>query len=430
MTNKGSLHFAGILFATVLVHLWLIFEASLQLAVMPLNDLNLYGSWMSEQESMGFQAVYGLTRDWVYPFVAQLPMLLAAAIGGGSGLLNGWLALVALLNLMAVGELVGWGRGAASDFKGAWFWLLFMALLGPVAIGRIDSVATVLAVFGLVALTRNRLTTAMILFTGGAWMKIWPASLALAIFLADKRRKLIFLVAAATSGTFLALGALLGGGLQMFSFISKQGDRALQIEAPIATIWLWLAKFNLANATIYFDNNLLTNQIAGLGALEVSALMTPVMAVALAITAWLGVRAYKVGAPTNHVFAAIALTATLDLIVFNKVGSPQFEGWLAVPLIAGIIFKAPKWGAAVVGGLGIALLTHLVYPIFYIDLMGLGWLSLVTLTIRNLALIWLLVWANQYLSGLSKPMNQAARQSSAQRFRARLKTRRDRSLTR
>jgi len=429
LTNKRALHLAGILFATVLVHLWLIFEASLQSSVMPLNDLNLYGSWMTEQQFFGFQEVYGLTRDWVYPFVAQLPMLLAAAIGGGSGLLNGWLALVTLLNLLAIGELVGWGRGAAANFKGAWFWLLFMALLGPVAIGRIDSVATVLAVFGLVALARNRLTTAMILFTSGAWMKIWPVALALAVFLADKRRKLIFLVAAATSAIFLALGALLGGGLQMFSFIFKQGDRALQIEAPIATIWLWLAKFNLANSTIYFDNNLLTNQIAGLGALEVSALMTPVMVGALAITAWLGFRGHKAGAPTNHLFAAIALTATLDLIVFNKVGSPQFEGWLAVPLIAGIIFKAPKWRTAVLGGLVIALLTNLVYPVFYMDLMGLGWLSLITLTLRNLALIWLLVWANKYLAGLAEPMNQEVRQSSGQRFRARLETRRDRSLT-
>jgi hypothetical protein len=429
LTNKRALHLAGILFATVLVHLWLIFEASLQSSVMPLNDLNLYGSWMTEQQFFGFQEVYGLTRDWVYPFVAQLPMLLAAAIGGGSGLLNGWLALVTLLNLLAIGELVGWGRGAAANFKGAWFWLLFMALLGPVAIGRIDSVATVLAVFGLVALARNRLTTAMILFTSGAWMKIWPVALALAVFLADKRRKLIFLVAAATSAIFLALGALLGGGLQMFSFIFTQGDRALQIEAPIATIWLWLAKFNLANSTIYFDNNLLTNQIAGLGALEVSALMTPVMVGALAITAWLGFRGHKAGAPTNHLFAAIALTATLDLIVFNKVGSPQFEGWLAVPLIAGIIFKAPKWRTAVLGGLVIALLTNLVYPVFYMDLMGLGWLSLITLTLRNLALIWLLVWANKYLAGLAEPMNQEVRQSSGQRFRARLETRRDRSLT-
>ena len=430
MTNKRVLHVAGILFATVLVHLWLIYEASLQSSVMPLNDLNLYGSWMSEQQFVGYKDVYGLTRDWVYPFVAQLPMLLAAAIGGGSGLLNGWLALITLLNLLAIGELVGWGMAATANFKGAWFWLAFMSLLGPVAIGRIDSVATVLAVFGLVALSHNRLTTAMILFTSGAWMKIWPVALALAIFLADKRRRLIFIAAAATTAVFLAVGALLGGGLQMLSFISKQGDRALQIEAPIATIWLWLAKFNLADATIYFDKNLLTNQIAGLGALEVSSLMTPVMVVALAITAWLGIRGYRAGAPTNQLFAAIALTATLDLIVFNKVGSPQFEGWLAVPLIAGIIFNAPKWRTATIGGLAIAGLTNLVYPIFYLDLMGLGWLSLTTLTIRNLALIWLLIWANRYLAGLAKPMNQEAQQSSAQRFRARLETRRDRSLTR
>jgi hypothetical protein len=406
MLTKASFQLAGLLSMTVLVHLWLVFEASTQLAVMPLNDLYLYGSWMQEQQISGFQVVYGLTRDWVYPFVAQVPMLAAAFIGGSAGLLNGWLAMITLLNLIAVGQLVGWGKPRPGALQAAWFWLGFLGLLGPVAIGRIDSVATVLAVFGLVSLAKNQLTTAMILFTSGAWMKIWPLALALAAFIADKRRKLMIVAAFATTAIFLAVGALFGGGLEMFSFISKQGDRALQIEAPIANIWLWLAKFDLANASIYFDKNLLTNQVAGLGALEVSSLMTLVMVVALAITAWLGVKAYRAKAPMNHLFAAIALTATLDLIVFNKVGSPQFEGWLAVPLMAGILFQAPRWRAAVIGGLLIALLTNLVYPIFYIDLMGLGWLSLVTLTARNVALIWLLVWANMYLSGLSKPKTQ------------------------
>lgn len=418
MTTKRALHLAGILFATVLVHLWLILEASVQVAVAPLNDLLLYGSWIAEQQLTGFEAIYGLTRDWVYPFVAQLPMLLAGAIGGGSGLLNGWLALVTLLNLLAVGELVGWGRGASTDFKGAWFWLGYLGLLGPVAIGRIDSIATVLAVFGLVALSGNHLKTAMVLFTGGAWIKIWPVALALSIFIAQRSRRMLFLTAAATTAIFLTLGALFGGGPEMLSFISKQGDRAIQIEAPIATLWLWFAKFGLADATIYFDQNLFTNQIAGLGALEVSALMTPVMAIAIAITAWLGIKAYRAGAPTQLLFAAIALTATLDLIVFNKVGSPQFEGWLAVPLIAGIIFAAPKWQPAVITGLFIALLTNLVYPVLYMDLMGLGWLSLLTLTARNLALIWLLIWANRYLGALSKPKKLEVQQSSAQQFGA------------
>lgn len=416
MTNKRALHLAGILFATVAVHLWLILEASLQLAVAPLNDLYLYGSWISEQQANGFQTIYGLTKDWVYPFVAQLPMLLAATIGGTSGLLNGWLALVTLLNLVAIGELVGWGKASPVAFRGAWFWLGYLALLGPVAIGRIDSIATVLAVFGLVALSRNRLKTAMVLFTSGAWMKIWPVALAMSIFIAEKSRKTLFLTAAATTAIFLALGALLGGGSEMISFISKQGDRAIQIEAPIATLWLWLAKFGLADASIYFDQNLFTNQIAGIGALEVSSLMTLVMVVALAITAWLGIRAYRAGAPTQHLFGAIALTATLDLIVFNKVGSPQFEGWLAVPLIAGIIFAMPKWRTAVVAGLLIALLTNLVYPLFYMDLMGLGWLSLLTLTARNLTLIWLLVWANRYLGALAKPKRLEVPQASGQEF--------------
>jgi hypothetical protein len=49
----------------------------------------------------------------------------------------------------------------------------------------------------------------------------------------------------------------------------------------------------------------------------------------------------------------------------------------------------------------IALLTNLLYPIFYMDLMALGWLGITILTLRNAMLIALLVWANLRLSKLA-----------------------------
>jgi hypothetical protein len=98
----------------------------------------------------------------------------------------------------------------------------------------------------------------------------------------------------------------------------------------------------------------------------------------------------------------VALTAVLDLIVFNKVGSPQFMIWLAVPIAAWIFFELPKAKAAVAFGLVIAALTQLVYPILYIDLMGLGDSSMVALTLRNAALLAFLVWANLQLSALTR----------------------------
>jgi hypothetical protein len=121
---------------------------------------------------------------------------------------------------------------------------------------------------------------------------------------------------------------------------------------------------------------------------------------ALAITALLGFKAHRKGAEFKQLFVVVFLTATLDLIVFNKVGSPQFEGWLAVPLMAGVLFGLARWKFPLALGATIALLTNLMYPICYMDLMVLGDLGVWLLTLRNAALILFLVWANLRLSKL------------------------------
>jgi CBS domain containing-hemolysin-like protein len=117
-------------------------------------------------------------------------------------------------------------------------------------------------------------------------------------------------------------------------------------------------------------------------------------------------RAAKADAEPKLIFAMTSLTAVLDLIVFNKVGSPQFMGWLAVPIIAVVIFNLDGWRVPVVSGLALAATTYLIYPVFYLDLMGLGWLSIGLLTIRNLGLIALLAWANYRLGKLAKANGQ------------------------
>jgi hypothetical protein len=69
--------------------------------------------------------------------------------------------------------------------------------------------------------------------------------------------------------------------------------------------------------------------------------------------------------------------------------------------MAGVLFDLPRWRIPVVIGLAIALLTNLLYPIFYMDLMVLGWLGIAILTLRNVLLVTLLVWANLRLSKLA-----------------------------
>lgn len=386
--------------ATILVHLWLIFEASLNPQTAPFNDVNLYGFW-ADQVAQG-HGLLGINVPWVYPFVALGPILLAKIIGAGSGMLSGWLIFICAINIIGVSAIVDWGQEGKIAYRSAAYYLAFIAVLGPVAIGRIDSAATFLAMLGLVQIYRDRLKVGIALFTLGAWVKIWPVAAAITMISSAKSRIRLSLTAIGSAVAVLGLGFLLGGNESLWSFISTQGARGLQVESVTATFWVWAAKLGAPGAGIYFDNQLVTNQVSGAFASEASALLSLIMAGAVAITAYLSFRAYRSGANFKHLFAASLLTATLDLIVFNKVGSPQFELWLSVPLMAGILLGVPRWRFALVGGLAIGLLTNLLYPIFYMDLMGLGNLGVWILTIRNAALVVLLVWANMRLSTLAK----------------------------
>jgi hypothetical protein len=399
LTKIKALRFAGLWGATILVHLWLIYEAQQNPQTAPFNDVNLYGFWANQFSQN--HILLGINAPWVYPFVAIGPMLLANLIGGANGILTGWLILIGALNLIGLSALVDWGTEGKAAYRAASFYLAFLALLGPVAIGRIDSAATFVAILGLVQVYRDRLRLAMVFFTLGAWVKIWPIAAAVSLYSSSKG-KVRALVAAAVSGLLmLAFGFFLGGNENLFSFITMQGNRGLQVESVAATFWVWAAHLRVPGAGIYFDNALVTNQVSGAFSSEIAVLLGYVMAGAIAITIWLGLRAYRAGAEHKQLFVVVFLTATLDLIVFNKVGSPQFEGWLTVPLMAGLLFGLTKWRLPLAIGLVVALLTNLIYPIFYMDLMLLGSLGVWLLTLRNALLLILLVWANLRLQKLA-----------------------------
>lgn len=387
--------------------------SALFVEVMPLNDVLLYGWWLQLMQQG--QPIFGIGQPFVYPYPSLLPMWLAQFLGGPAGILVGWTTLVALLNVAAVGFLTGWSKGSRSGYLAAWFWIAFLVLLGPVGIGRIDSISVGLAIIGVVCFANQRLFSAMVLFTFGAWLKIWPVALGIAALISQKSRKAMGYAAAVTVSVVFLVAFFLGADSSVLSFVFTQGSRGIQIEAPIATPWLWAAKFGLGNAGIYFDKEIITNQVSGDLVQLVSPLMTAAMAIAMAITVWLGVRAFKNGSPRNQIFVTVALTAVLDLIVFNKVGSPQFMTWLAVPVIAWIYLNQQGRWFAIGVVLTVALLTNLVYPILYLDLMALGNLSISVLTIRNLLLIVLLIWANVQLGNLGKgSKSQAVAESSVQ----------------
>ena len=87
----------------------------------------------------------------------------------------------------------------------------------------------------------------------------------------------------------------------------------------------------------------------------------------------------------------------MALIVFNKVGSPQFVSWLAVPIVLGLSTAATGRGISfrtpAILALVIAALTQVMYPVLYGQLLALNVAMLLVLSARNLLYVALLVWA-------------------------------------
>jgi len=378
--------------AFVFVHLWLgvlaLFGPGL-----PLGDVTIvYRFWMEQGLNLGVWA--GIDTRWVYPVVALVPMLLAA-VAGLEAYAGAWLSMVMILNAVAFGVLRGIGRDRGRA-RVAWWWLAFLVLLGPIAVGRIDSITVPLAIIAvLIVASRPRL--AAVLLTIATWIKVWPAAILLAAVVALRSRREIVSSAAITSFAIIAFALLLGSGANVFSFVTEQTGRGLQIEAPISTFWMWQASFGLGGAVVYYDRQILTFQVEGVGVEAAAAIITPVLGIAAVVITLIGIRAVRSGAPYLAVLAPLALALVAALIAINKVGSPQYIAWLAAPVILGIVTRAAGYGhsfrAPAILALVIAALTQLIYPYLYGLVIAADPAMLLVLTGRNVLLFVLLGWA-------------------------------------
>ena len=378
--------------AFVIVHLWL---GTLNLTGpgLPMGDVTYTYKFWTDQALFSDYWV-GVDSVWVYPIVAILPMLASMALGPELyG--NTWLSIVFVLNAVAFAMLTGWGF-SRERIAVAWWWVAFLFLLGPISLARIDSITVPLAIIGVLLLAKRPGAAAVILAIA-TWIKVWPAALLAAIVVATRERLTVIWAAFAVSVGVIIIALAYGAGLNVFSFFTQQTGRGLQVEAPIATVWLWLAKAGLADAHVVYSQEILTYQIEGQGVDVASQLMTPIMGVAALVVLGLGVLAVRRGASSAQVLPPLALALVVALLVFNKVGSPQFVSWLAVPVILGLVTAAAGRGVQfqipAVLVLGIGGLTQAFYPVLYANLLGLDTVLVIIITVRNLLYLVLLAWA-------------------------------------
>ncbi|HLP22553.1 MAG TPA: glycosyltransferase 87 family protein [Microbacteriaceae bacterium] len=332
----------------------------------------------------------GIDQAWVYPILAFLPMTLALYLPffdyGTS-----WLLIVAVLDAAAFALLLGAGPIARSRRIAAIWWLGFMLALGPITLGRIDAITIPFALAGLLW-AAGRPRVASLLLVIGAWIKVWPGALWAALVMSVRRRAEVVVVAIALSIGIAVTSLLAGAGWNTFGFVAQQAGRGLQVESLGAIPFLWAIVFGSQAHSVVFNFDILTFEVIGPNTATMASVMTPFMALGMALIAVVGYRAVRSGASTSRVLPELALGFTMVLIFTNKVGSPQYIVWLAPVVVYGFVIARRRMRTPARLSIGIAILTQLIYPYFYSALLEVQVWQVIVMTLRAGLEAWLLVW--------------------------------------
>ncbi|KQV06842.1 glycosyltransferase 87 family protein [Leifsonia sp. Root112D2] len=354
----------------------------------PLGDLSLYRRWA--EGALGAGHWPGVSESWVYPVGAVVPVIVAELAGPLLFELI-WVLLTTALNGLATWMLAR-GPHTRARYLAAWWWLLLVVVLSPVDPLRLDGLTAPMVVIALVMLARCPAVAGVIL-AAATWIKVWPAAVLLAVFVTARRRWVVAAAAAALTAVVVAVVIAFGGGAHIASFATEQSDRAIQLEAPVATPWVWMTVFGIPAASIWLNRSIATQEVYGPGDSVVAACMTPAMLVAVLGILILAVMAHRRSKDSRRVLLVAALALTAALIVFNKVGSPQYMLWLVPPIAVGLVWHVRQWRVPAILMIAIAALTTLVFPILYVPLTNGDALAASVLLARNLLLIMLLGWA-------------------------------------
>ncbi|PPB49723.1 hypothetical protein C4K88_08625 [Arthrobacter pityocampae] len=375
-----------------------------------LSDVRFYREWA--YQALGDGVWEGIDTAWVYPAGALAPML-AAAVFGPHLYQFAWFLLFAGLNAVGVAALVR--RGTPSSFTAAYWWLTATALLGPVAVGRIDGLTAPLVITALL-IVAARPFAASLLLSAATWMKVWPAAVVLAALVVVREGRLRILAAGITVTAGIAVVvAVFGDVRNLTGFLGAQGARGMQLEAPLSTPGVWQAITGSSGAYFFEDEVINTMEVRGALSGLVGDLMSPLLALTVVLVAvFLGIALHR-GAEPAALLATGSLALVSTLVVFNKVGSPQFMLWITATIAAGLVLdKAAEWRYPALAMLATAALTTLVYPVFYDALRyDLQPAVAVLLTLRNLLVVSIFVWSLVRLGHLIARARAAAEAARA-----------------
>lgn len=357
-----------------------------------LEDLNLYREWAFAALNDGVWQ--GIDTEFIYPLLAMPLMVLPALPGGPNGDAGSyqlvWFLMTAALNAAAIAVLTRGGRRREA-YVGAYWWLAITMILNYVAFARVDGISTPIALMGIVLITTMPLL-AGVLLAAATWIKVWPAGIIAAAFVSLKQRWDVVTAGLAVTVVVAVTALAMGNVGHLLSFLEGQGDRGMQLEAPLTTPGVWQAMLGWSDAKIAFNHDIITQEVLGGSSDVVGALVTPLMILAVGVLALIAGQAIRRGRNRITVFLITAQAMVGALVVFNKVGSPQFMLWLAPVVAVGLAHDMKQWRVSAAFVFVIAILTAFVYPHFYVEILRREFWAVMLLTVRNLLVVAAFAW--------------------------------------
>jgi Glycosyltransferase family 87 len=344
----------------------------------------------------------GLDRtlfEYPTPVVWILWLPYGASFGNRVGYLVAFVIFMLVLDALftyALWRATGRRHNTAIDF-----WLIFVPLIGPLSYLRFDMLPAVLAGGALLAARRKPWVTGAL--TGlGAAIKLWPALLigAFLSYRADRRQAGITFVIV---GFGLALISLIfGGWARLISPLTWQSNRGLQIESIWATP-LMLARAVRPEHWLVDISQYQAYEIFGPGVAAWITISNVATVLGLVVIILLTVRAFRYHGSTPVAIGFVIVATVAIMTITNKTLSPQYLLWLGGPMAGLLVLRphaSPEEQTQINRMAGqllvLALLTQLVYPLFYDGYLGrqggmMIILSTIVTAVRNIALMFFTV---------------------------------------
>ncbi|WAL95037.1 glycosyltransferase family 87 protein [Streptomyces sp. Je 1-369] len=374
-----------------------------------LHVLTAPGPDVTSDVSVIYQGWYEILRTgtfplddvtWQYPPGAALAVL-SPALLPFLGYAPAFFVLCLLCDAAVCALLVYAGQRPGKSLRGAWVWVIGVALLGPTSYARYDVMVAAVAVAGLLAGARQPRTMGA-LAGFGALLKGWPVLLLVGAPRGRATRR--SWVAAAGTALVLALAFLvtMPGAL---AFLTFQRDRGTEVESLGALVFHlarhfgWQGEVRLNYGSVEF-----------LGP-YVPLVSTVAQGLSVAAFCWLLVwrlraRARAASTPADAAFVAVLLFTTTSRVI-----SPQYMLWLVGTAAVCLAFRASPMVVPARLVLVATFVTFLEFPVWFSHVVAGDPLGLVLLLVRNGLLVAATVLAcrNLWRRTVSAPRGAASR---------------------